>query len=166
MELLTKLGIDWKILGAQIINFLILAFVLYKFVYHPVLDMLEKRSKTIESGLSAAKKSEERLAEIERLAQQRMSETQREIGALLEKSRADAEFMKKDILATAQTQADDLVTRTRLQIAEEKEKLLAEVKAEVTTLIVKLTGKLLDREFAAPDQKRLTDALTNEMKSL
>mgnify|MGYP001588456271 CR=1 FL=1 len=64
MELISKLGIDWKLLVAQIVNFFILLFVLYKFAYKPVLEMLEKRSKTIEKGIHDAKASEERLKEI------------------------------------------------------------------------------------------------------
>ena len=47
-ELFSKLGIDWKLLIAQIINFLVLLFVLYKFAYRPILSMLEKRTKKIE----------------------------------------------------------------------------------------------------------------------
>jgi len=165
MELLTKLGIDWKLLVAQIVNFTILLFVLYKFVYGPILAMLEKRTKTIEKGLQDAKASEEKLISIERLSQERMSATAKEVGALLDRARLDAEGMKKDILATAQTQADDLLRRTRLQIEEDKQKMLQEVKSEVTTHIVRLTGKLLEREFSDTDQKRLADALSKEMKS-
>ena len=53
-ELITKLGIDWKFLIAQIVNFLVLLFVLYKFAYGPILAMLEKRQKKIEKGLKDA----------------------------------------------------------------------------------------------------------------
>ncbi len=165
MELITKLGIDWKLLVAQIVNFTILLVVLYKFVYGPVLAMLEKRTKTIEKGLHDAKVSEEKLIAIEKLSQERMSATEKEVGALLDRARHDAEGMKKDILAAAQTQADDLLRRTRLQIEEDKQKMLQEVKSEVTTHIVKLTGKLLEREFSDADQKRLAEALSKEMKS-
>lgn len=166
MELLNKLGIDWKILVAQIINFFILLAVLYKFVYKPVLDALDKRSKTIEKGMRDAKLSEEKLQEIEQLRNRRIAETEKEVGGILEKAKQDAENIKKDLLAAAQTQSEDLLRRTKIQIEEQKQAMIEQVKAEITLFIVKATGKILQREFTQDDQKRLASAITNEMQTL
>lgn len=166
MELIGKLGIEWKLLVAQIVNFFILAGVLYAFVYKPVLGMLEKRSQTIEKGIHDAKAAEERLAQIEKAREERMAETQKEVGKMFDTARANAEAMKKDIVAAANAQSEDMLRRARIQMTEEKEKMMAEVKSEVTAFIVKITGKLLEREFTPADQKRLTDAITQEMKTV
>ena len=64
-ELLTKLGIDLKLLVAQIVNFLILLLVLYKFAYGPIVAMLEKRQKKIEKGLKEAEEAHKKLEESE-----------------------------------------------------------------------------------------------------
>lgn len=165
MELLHKLGIDWKLLIAQIVNFAILLFVLYKFVYKPVLEMLEKRSKTIEKGIRDAKESEERLVKIEKMREERMAQAEKEIGRLLDQAKNDAEGMKKDIVAAANAQSEDMLRRAKIQMTEEKEKMIQDVKSEVTRFIVLATGKLLEREFSAVDQKRLTEAVAQEMKS-
>lgn len=164
MELISKLGIDWKLLAAQIVNFFILLFVLYKFAYKPVLDMLEKRSKTIEKGIHDAKASEERLKEIEQTRRKILDEASREVGKLLEKAKADAEAMKKDLMANANEQAEDLLRRTKALVAEEKEKMTEDVKKEVAKFIILATGKILQREFSDSDQKRLADAVALEMK--
>lgn len=164
MELIHKLGIDWKLLIAQIVNFFILLFVLYKFVYRPVLEMLDKRSKTIEKGIADAKASGERLAHIEKMQAERMAQTEKQVGKLLDQAKADAEAMKKDIVAAAHAQAEDLLRRNRIQMEEEKQKMIQDVKKEVTAFIVLATGKLLEREFSAVDQKRLADVIANEAK--
>lgn len=161
MELLHKLGIDWKLLIAQIINFFILLFVLYKFAYKPVLHMLDKRAKTIEKGISDAKASEEKLAAIERLRDEKLAQAQKEIGSMLEKARLDAEAVKKELIDAANKQVEDLMRRTRLQIEEEKRKMIADVKREVAQFIIAATGKILEKEFNADDQKRLTEAVTS-----
>lgn len=166
MELIHKLGIDWKLLAAQIVNFFILLVVLYKFVYKPVLDMLEKRSRTIEKGIHDAKAAEERLIHIEKLRDEKMNETAKEIGRLLEQARSEAEAMKKDIVATANSQSEDLLKRARLQMAEEKEKMVEDAKREVAAFIITATGKLLEREFSSEDQKRLASAVAQEIKSV
>lgn len=162
MELISKLGIDWKLLVAQIVNFFILLFVLYKFAYKPVLEMLEKRSKTIEKGIHDAKASEERLKEIEQTRRKILDEAAREVGKLLEKAKADAEAMKKDLMANANEQAEDLLRRTKALVAEEKEKMTEDVKKEVAKFIILATGKILQREFSDADQKRLADAISSE----
>lgn len=165
MELISKLSIDWKLLAAQIVNFFILLFVLYRFAYKPILEMLEKRSKTIEKGIHDARASEERLKEIEAMRQKMFSETEKEIGKMFEKAKADAEAVKKDLAAQAGASADDLLRRAKAQAAEEKEKMMEDVKKEVVKFIVAASGKILEREFSDSDQKRLADAVAREVKS-
>lgn len=166
MELIHKLGIDWKLLLAQIVNFFILLLVLWKFVYRPVLTMLEKRSKTIEKGIHDAKAAEERLAQIEKLREEKMAETAKEVGKLLEAARADAEAMKKDIVAAANSQAEDLLRRAKLQMTEEKEKIVQDAKREVTAFIVAAAAKILEREFTSADQKRLADVIASASEAI
>lgn len=166
MELISKLGIDWKLLLAQIINFFILLAVLYKFVYKPVLDALDKRSKTIEKGMHDAKASEERLRQIEELREQRMAEAEKQIGQMFEKAKQDAETVKKDLLAAAGAQSEDLLRRTKIQIEEQKQAMLEEVRAQTALFIIKAAEKILEREFSDADQKRLAAVVSKEMQSV
>lgn len=163
MELINKLGIDWKLLVAQIVNFFILLVVLYKFVYKPVLHTLEKRSKIIEKGMRDAKESEEKLLQVEHLQKTRLAETEKEIGRLFETAKNDAEVLKKNIIEKATSEVQDLLKRTRLQLEEEKQKMIQEVKRELGSFVVQATGKLLEREISPADQKRLMEAIVKEM---
>lgn len=166
MELLTKLGIDWKLLLAQIVNFFILLLVLYKFAYRPILAMLDRRTKTIEKSLQAAKEGEEKLAKADLLREEKIAQAEKEIGKLIESARSDAEVMKKEIIATANKQAEELIKRGKLQLQEEKEKMITDSKHEVSLIVVSATSKMLQREFSPADQKRLLDAISREIKSL
>ena len=65
MEVLAKLGIDWKLLLAQAVNFAVLFWVLRRYAYQPMLDFLEKRTIKIEQGLKDAEKATLKLSEIE-----------------------------------------------------------------------------------------------------
>lgn len=163
MELLSKLGIDWRLLIAQLINFAILIFVLYKFVYHPILNLLEKRSAMIAKGIDDAKKSEEVLKNITETEIEKMKETEQKIGKMLLSAKTDAENLKKGILAEAQKQGDDLLKRASLQIAEEKEKMISEAKSEVTNYAFQIAAKILEKEFSQENQQKLVHALAKEM---
>ncbi|MBI5412890.1 F0F1 ATP synthase subunit B [Candidatus Peregrinibacteria bacterium] len=166
MELLQKLGIDWKLLLAQIINFTILLTVLYLVAYKPILELLEKRTKTIEKGIRDAKESEEKMQRIAALQEEKLSEAQKQVGKMLEEAKRDAESVKKEIMAHAAAESEDMLRRTRLQMVEEKEKMISEVKKEVTKFIVLATSKILEREFSTADQQRLTDAISKEIKTV
>ena len=61
MEVLAKLGIDWKLLIAQAVNFLVLLWILRRYAYGPILRVLEARTARIEQGLKDAQASELKL---------------------------------------------------------------------------------------------------------
>lgn len=164
MELISKLGIDWKLLIAQIINFCILLGILYKFAYKPVLGALEKRSKRIEQGLKQASESEERMREIDKMRDVKLREAEHQVGKLIEDARKDAERMRKEIVDAANSQAEALVIRAKTQIEEEKVKMVADLKHEIAGIVIQATGRILEREFSNADQSRLTEAISKEMK--
>lgn len=165
MELLSKLGIDWKLLVGQIVNFTVLLIVLLKFVYKPVLGALDRRSKMIEKSMHDAHEASEKLKNIEKMEKQQLAETQKQVGIMLEKAKQDAEEVKKGIVDEARRASDDMLARTHTQLKEEKTAMLAEARSELSALVIQAAAKLLDREYSAADQKRLAEAVAHEMNS-
>lgn len=155
MELLTQLGIDWKLLLAQIVNFLILLFILYKFLYHPILEMLEKRSAKIEKSLADAKKIGEEVKRIEKMKEEQIIEAKKEAKKIIEEAQAKAENNRQELIVKTKEEIQNLTTEAKKQIAAEKEKLSQEVKAEIGALVVEATQKVIG--------KSLTDKLDEKI---
>lgn len=65
MEALANLGIDWKLLLAQVVDFVIVLLVLKRFAYQPMLKLLDERTAKIEKGLADAEHAGQKLSEIE-----------------------------------------------------------------------------------------------------
>jgi F-type H+-transporting ATPase subunit b len=65
MEALANLGIDWKLLVAQVVNFAVVLLVLKRFAYQPMLKLLDERTAKIEKGLADAENAGKKLSEIE-----------------------------------------------------------------------------------------------------
>lgn len=166
MEIISKLGVDWKLLLAQLINFGILLFLLWKFAYRPVLDMLQKRSNLVEKSVEDAKKIGEEMEKIKKLREETMLQAEKEATEILERARKDAEGRRREILGYAEKEIETLMQRTRQTIEEEKQQSLREIRAEAAHLIVVGTERLLEREFSEEDEKRLLTAMKREMKSL
>src|SRR3989344_8250900 len=106
MELLTKLGIDWKLLLAQIVNFTLLVGVLTYFVYRPLLNLLDQRREKIRKAMEDAKHIENQKKEMEIFRNEQMKKIDQEVGVFLQRSKQQAEAMKVEILASARKEAE------------------------------------------------------------
>ncbi|OGJ58224.1 ATP synthase F0 subunit B [Candidatus Peribacteria bacterium RIFCSPHIGHO2_01_FULL_51_9] len=166
MELLAKLGINWSLLLAQVVNFTILLGVLSFFVYTPLLNLLDSRRERIRKAMEDAAKIESQKKEIEQYRSEQMRKIDQECGAFLEKAKTQAEHMKGEILEAAKREADHTLERGRRQLEAERAKVFGEVQHVVTSAILRITEKILEREFSAEDQHRLLTSLEKELPSL
>ncbi len=156
-ELLSKLGIDWKLLIAQIINFLVLLFVLYKFAYGPVLAMLDKRTKKIEQGLKDADEAHKKLAESEEKQKEILRKARTEAKDIVEKAHLQAEKSKSEIAGEAKKQSDKIIANAKDQIEQEKNKMITEVKSEIGSLVVAATEKIIGEKIDEKKDKELIE---------
>lgn len=163
MELLAKLGINWGLLLAQVVNFTILLTVLTVFLYRPLLDLLDRRSERIRRAVQEAKEIEEKTKELDAFRTEQLRKIDQECGAFLERAKHQAEAMKREVLAESQREANRILEKAKREIAEERSRVYSEVLDELTTLVVRLTEKLLQREFTPSDQSRLIASLRSEL---
>lgn len=161
-ELLSKLGIDWKLLIAQIINFLVLLFVLYKFAYGPVLAMLDKRQKKIEKGLKDADEAHKKLAESAELQKEILRKARIEAKEIVERSHIQAEKSKSEIAVEAKKQSEKIIANAKDQIELEKNKMITEVKSEIGSLVVIAAEKIIDEKFDVSKDKKLIESVIND----
>jgi F-type H+-transporting ATPase subunit b len=160
-ELLTKLGIDWKLLIAQIVNFLVLLFVLWKFAYGPIIAMLEKRQKKIEKGLKDAEDAHIKLEESEERQKEILKKARTEAKVIVEKSREQAEKSKSELAVEAKIQAEKIISDAKMQIEQEKEKTIAEIKSEIGSLVVAATEKIVGEKM---DSKKDAELIEKSLK--
>ncbi len=109
MEFFSKIGIDWKLLLAQIINFLVLLFLLKKFLYRPLLKILKERAKRIE-------------------------EIEEKEKALIRKSQ-EAKEKEIEIIEFAKKKAQEILEETQEISLKEKKRILARTEAEVKKIL-------------------------------
>lgn len=108
-DLFGVLGIDWRLLVLQTISFLIVLWVLKRFVYPPLTRALDERQKTIEASLKAAKEAETQA-----------EKTQAKVEKLLSDARAQA----SEITATAKTEASSTIEAAEAKAKAKAERLL------------------------------------------
>jgi F-type H+-transporting ATPase subunit b len=166
MELIDKLGIDWKLLIAQVINFGILLFVLHRFAYKPILKMLQKRSQTIEDGLANAKKIEDNLRDSELNKNELLNAARQQGQSIITQAGEQAERTRAERLQAASKEVEDIISRAKQEIVEAKHVMLKEVKQEVADLVIQATEKILQEKLDEKSQAALVEnALTQINKA-
>ncbi len=105
-SLFTHLGIDWRLLVAQGVNFFLLVLLLNYFLYKPLVKLINERRQKIEQGLSNAKEAEDRLREAEVCKQEKIVEGEKVALAMIVDANKDGEVNKKNIIKKAEMEAE------------------------------------------------------------
>ncbi|MCK9378969.1 MAG: F0F1 ATP synthase subunit B [Candidatus Moranbacteria bacterium] len=147
MEVLSSLGINSKLLLAQIVNFFILLYVLKRFAYGPILKMLEERSQKIEKGVADAEGATEKLKEIEKKEKKVLSDARKESQKIIAAAEEIAEKNKKEIIQQSEEQSEKIIAEAKKKIEEEKNRMMAEIKNEIAVLVVAATEKVIQEKM-------------------
>lgn len=165
-DILHALGIQWSALIAQAVNFGILIFVLARFVYKPVLKIIDDRRHAIEESMKMVKEVELQKERIERERVAILRKADDEGGVLLSRAKTEADALRTDIEAAAKAQAKQIVAKGMQQLEVERAKLVHEVQDKLAHAIVKSAETILRREFSEQDQKGFEEELKKNLPSM
>ena len=163
MEILANLGVDGRILLAQIVNFFILLWVLNRFVYRPLLAVLEKRSAAIEQGLRDAKEAKQQLDTAREEAAKITHQAQTEAKAIITEVSASAKRERELAVTETKARIDQMLAAGERQLAEERARMLSEVRNELARLVVLATGKVLRKSVDKGENERLVSEALDEI---
>ncbi len=150
MEALVSLGINGPFLLTYIVHFLLLVFLLHRFVYRPVLNMLAERRRRIEEGLKAAELAREEAARQRAELEKQLEEERRRAQERVAAATRQAEQLREQILAEARAEAERILAEAREQAQQERERILHDARrqiAELSLLVAqKVVGESLDEQ--------------------
>lgn len=134
-ELFSQLGINWKILIAQLINFGILVAVLRWLLYHPLLGLLEERRKKLEDDANRAEKLEQKIKTTAIEEEKILAEARKRGQELLTTTEKTGKELKESLVAEAKKEAEKMITSGRQTLEEDRNKLRRELKREIGTTV-------------------------------
>jgi F-type H+-transporting ATPase subunit b len=147
----------------QVVNFLLLLYLLNRFLFKPLLARMDERSSKIEKGLEDAEAAarDRELARAEREAA--VAEARKESAEMLARANKIAEDTRNEILNDARTEAERVTARAREEIVAEKDRAMAELRAQVADLALEAAGKLVRSEMDGAAQRRLVEEFLAEV---
>lgn len=155
MEALGSLGINLGYIVSQIVNFTLLAVLLYFVAYKPVLRMLDERSARIQKGLEDADVASRRAAAMEQEYEQKIAEARREGQEIIAQATQMSEKARQDILEQAREEARAQIERARKEISRERDQAMGELREQVADLSLMISEKVLAETLDEDRQRRL-----------
>lgn len=139
------LGLKPDVFIAQIVNFLIILFVLWKWAYKPLLKIMDERQKKIAKGLEDAATAERKLAEIEKEHAAALQTARAEAAGVIKEATERGEKKREEMMTKAREEISKLISEARRNIADERTAATEELKKEIGALVVS-TAELVLKE--------------------
>jgi F-type H+-transporting ATPase subunit b len=152
---LEALGINLGYLISQIVNFTLLAVLLYFVAYKPILRMLDQRSERIKQGLEDAELASRRAAEMEQEFEQRLAEARKEGQEIIAQATQMSEKARQEILEMAREEARAQVEKAKEEISRERELAMSELRQQVADLSLNISEKVIGESLDQQRQREL-----------
>jgi len=158
-----QFGVNWPLFLSNVISFLLVAALLVRFAYRPILDVLEQRRQRIAESLENAEKIKEQLAEAEAKHAEILERANGEAQKMINEARASAAALAQTREQAAIAEAEGIIAQAREAIALEHDRMLTDLRREVARLVVDTTGKVTGKVLTAEDQRRLSEEAAREI---
>jgi len=162
-ETFGKMGVDWRLILMNAVNFGVVALVLYYFLYRPVLKMMDERRRKIEEGLKFAEEMRAKLAEAEEKQAAILKEASQTSQEILEKARRAASAYEENQTRETAAKVEQMIARAKESIEMERRRQFEELKGEVSRLVVATTAKLLARDLGAAEKESINSRAVEEL---
>ena len=162
-DIAQQFGANWWGLLCQIISFVIVAGLLAKFAYNPVLAVLEARRQKIEGSLANAQEIKRQLADATKTAEDIRTKANADATRIIEETRAAAKQVSERENQRAVQQAAEIIQKAREAGEAEQKRLMAELKKELSRLVVDTTAKVTGKVLTSADQQKITSEANKEL---
>lgn len=164
MEFLHEFGIEPALLVAQIINFLIIAYILKRFAYKPILSLLQDRKKTIELGLQQAEQAKKLLEQANEKETALLKNAQLAAQKMQEEAKKRSDIILKQTEENAKKRTELLLAQAKQQIEVETKEAEKRLERHTSELAVTFLQKAVSELFTEKEQKEVLQRAMKTMK--
>lgn len=163
-SLFGALGIDWRLLLLQIIAFLVLLWVLGKFVYPQLIKAIDNREKAIADSVAAAVNAEAEAEKTQAKIDQLFTEARTESAQILEAAHKEAATLVKEAEDKAKKRSEQIVADAQNQLARDIAQARKQLRQETAELVALATEKIVREKVDAARDAKLIDQAIQEAK--
>ena len=158
--------IDWRMVGTQVLGFLVLLWALGKWAWGPLTAQLEARRQRIAGEFSEAERRQQAADALKAKLEQDLRGIEAQARARLQEAVAEGQKVAAEIRVQAQNEAQDRLARANDEMMREREKAKELLKEQVIQLSISTAEKILKAKLDDPAQRRLAGQFIDEVGSL
>jgi len=158
--------IDWLTVIAQIVNFLILVWLLKRFLYHPVITAMDRREQRIAERLQLAEQREQAAIESRQDYENRIASINKESETLMASARQEAEAERQQLLSAARTETGEKRSLWQHQVNEEKQRFLRSLKLQASETIQHIVRQALADLADVELEEQMIESFVRQLESL
>lgn len=141
----------------MLIFFILLMYLVSKFAWGPVMNMMQKREEYVAGEIEAAEKSRAEAEKASKEAVEQLKQTKQEAQQIIEDAKNAGMKQEQDIVASAKNEAERIKQAAQEEIQNEKEKAIQALQDQVASLSVLIASKVIEKEISAQDQDKLIE---------
>ncbi len=155
-------SINWTLVF-NLVNFAILLYLLKRLLFKPAIEYLDRRRETIHGRMQAAQADEERAAQLVAEQREALGEARKRAEGIVEAARREAEAAVAAAKGEARKAAERILEDGKRQLAQERDRMIAQLREAYAEITVLGAERVLDREIRIEDHRRLLDQLLEEI---
>ncbi len=161
---LADLGINSTLFIAQLINFTLVAVILWFLILKPLTKKMAERQKMIDDSIDNAKKIQDNLNKSEKEYQTRIDQSKVDANKIMEKTTLAAAAATEEAKIAARKEIEQLVLQARKSIKNEKETMKAELKSETGGFVIMALEKIIGEKFDSTKDKKFIEDILQKLK--
>ncbi|MGE4271762.1 MAG: F0F1 ATP synthase subunit B [Desulfitobacterium sp.] len=162
---MNPIHIDFTLV-AQVLSFLLLVYILRRFAWNPLINMMEERRNQIEANIANAEKERLQAEQIKREYQEEMRKARQEAQEVIAKATKMSEVRAAEILADAHDEAEKIKKSALVDIERERDRAIAQVQAQVADLSVAVAEKIIRKNLDVSGQEAMIEQFIQEVGEL
>ena len=148
---------------AQAIVMIVFVAICWRYIYPPILAVMQEREKKISDGLESAKKADDSLEEAKLAFEKELDQAKSEAAVILEKANARASQIVNDATSKADVEAEKIMTSAATAIENETNKAKEELRQQMSEIIIDTTQKILGDEISKEKHESILKKAAKEL---
>ena len=148
--------VPWTFI-AQICNLFIQMYLIKRFLFKPINEMLEKRRAMANAEIAEATQAKEEAQAMKAEYEKNMAEARNKASEILTTAQKNASIQSEELLQEASAQTAAIKAKAESDIAQERRKAVNEIKGEIGGMAMEIAGKVIEREINEEDHKKVID---------
>ncbi|MBS4979203.1 MAG: F0F1 ATP synthase subunit B, partial [Clostridiales bacterium] len=148
--------VPWNFI-ATILNLFIQVYLIKRFLFKPINEMLEKRKAKADAQIQDAVKAKDEALAMKEEYEKNMQDAKNKANEILTTAQKTAAVQSEEMLKEATLQAAAMKEKAEADIAQEKRKAVNEIKGEIGGMAMEIAGKVIEREISEEDHAKLID---------